>query len=58
MADRVLVLSGRPGTILRDIPIRFASLSERTPFAARSAVEFKDYFQQIWKEMNRNEETE
>ncbi|MCX4317387.1 MAG: ABC transporter ATP-binding protein [Lachnospiraceae bacterium] len=58
MADRVLVLSGRPGTILRDIPICFASLSERTPFAARSAVEFKDYFQQIWKEMNRNEETE
>ncbi len=58
MADRVLVLSGRPGTILQDIPIRFASLPERTPFAARSAVEFKDYFQQIWKEMNRNEEEE
>lgn len=58
MADRVLVLSGRPGTVLSDIPIRFESLTERTPFTSRSAPEFKDYFNLIWKELNQNEQKE
>jgi len=58
MADRVVVLSGRPGTVVKDIPIRFASLTERTPFATRNAIEFQDYFQQIWEELNRDEKEE
>ena len=55
MADRVVVLSRRPGTVVKDIPIRFESLTARTPFATRNAVEFHDYFQQIWEELNRHE---
>lgn len=57
MADRVIVLSARPGTVVRDIPVSFSSLPVRTPFASRSAAEFKDYFNLIWKEMDRHEKT-
>ncbi len=55
MADRVVVLSSRPGTVKKIFPIKL-SLPDRTPFAARSAPEFKDYFNQIWKELNHNEQ--
>lgn len=50
MGDRVLVLSSRPATICADIPIHFA-MPERIPFDCRNAPEFKDYFNQIWKEL-------
>lgn len=50
MADRVLVLSPRPATLKADIPIHL-SVPERTPLASRNAPEFKDYFNQIWKEL-------
>jgi NitT/TauT family transport system ATP-binding protein len=55
MADRVVVLSSRPGTVKKIFDIKL-SISNRTPFEARSAPEFKDYFNQIWKELNRNEQ--
>jgi NitT/TauT family transport system ATP-binding protein len=55
MADRIIVLSHRPGTVKRVIPINL-TVEDKTPFRSRSAPEFRDYFNLIWKELNRNEE--
>ena len=51
MADRVIVLTKRPGTVKSVIPIRL-SCPEKTPKNARNAVEFKDYFNQLWRDIN------
>jgi NitT/TauT family transport system ATP-binding protein len=53
MAERVIVLSRRPGQVKSDHAIRFASAGpERpAPFAARNAPEFNDYFNALWKEL-------
>ena len=48
MADRVIVLSKRPGTIIADIPIQL-SLEKRTPKSSRNAPEFNDYYNRIWE---------
>ena len=53
MADRVIVLAARPAYVKKKIPIQFA-MEERTPMKARSAPEFKTYFNAIWKELNEN----
>ncbi|MDO4553523.1 MAG: ABC transporter ATP-binding protein [Lachnospiraceae bacterium] len=50
MADRVIVLSSRPGRIKTILPIHFA-IKPDSPEAARNAPEFKDYFNRIWKEI-------
>jgi NitT/TauT family transport system ATP-binding protein len=55
MADRVIVLSARPGMVKQIIDINL-SIDNRTPFASRSAPEFKEYFNQIWKELNHHEQ--
>ena len=49
--DRVLVLSGRPGTVIKDIPIHL-SLDHKTPLAARHAPEFGQYFNELWGELH------
>ena len=54
MADRIIVLSKRPGTVKKVIDVNL-TVEEKTPFRARSAPEFKDYFNLIWKELNQNE---
>ena len=54
MADRVLVLTKRPARIQAEIPLSF-QMEQRSPMACRSAPEFKNYFNQIWKELNKNE---
>ena len=51
MADRVIVLAARPAYVKKKIPIQFA-MEERTPMKARSAPEFKTYFNAIWKELD------
>ena len=51
MADRVIVLSSRPGTVVNIFDINF-SIEHRTPFATRNAPEFREYFNQIWKELD------
>lgn len=48
MADRVVLLSKRPGT-LKDIYKINLSCANRTPLSAREAPEFHYYFQEIWK---------
>ena len=54
MADRVIVLAARPAYVKKKIPIQFA-MEERTPMKARSAPEFKTYFNAIWKELNEHD---
>ncbi len=56
MADRVIVLSSRPATIKHIFDIHL-SIENRTPLSARSAPEFKEYFNLIWKELTHHEQT-
>lgn len=53
MADRIIILTKRPGKIKNIIDINL-TVDDKTPFRARSAPEFKDYFNQIWKELDHN----
>ena len=52
MADRVLVLSTRPGHIVKDVAIKYEGLEIDSPMNRRNAKEFKSYFNLIWKELN------
>lgn len=54
MADRVIVLSARPGRIHNIHEIRFPSVGPERPstMACRDAEEFKDYFHKVWTEMD------
>ncbi len=55
MADRILVFSRRPAAIKKEIPVILTCPNGRTPFHARSAPEFKEYFNLVWKELNDDE---
>lgn len=54
LADRVIILTDRPATILQTLPLKF-DLEKDTPLNRRNAPEFKTYFNLIWKELNTNE---
>jgi NitT/TauT family transport system ATP-binding protein len=54
MADRILVLSNRPAHIRRILKLSFAE-PNLTPLERRSAPEFRDYFNLLWKELNQHE---
>ena len=54
LADRVIILSGRPASIQQTIPLIF-DLKCDTPLNRRNAPEFKTYFNLIWKELNGDE---
>lgn len=51
MADRVLVLSERPGRLKCEIPLKLTSESSHV-IDKRHAPEFGAYFNRIWKELN------
>ncbi|WP_047811358.1 ABC transporter ATP-binding protein [Desulfosporosinus acididurans] len=51
MADRIIVLSKRPGMVKNIHEIKL-SCSNRTPLTCREAPEFRHYFQEIWKELD------
>jgi NitT/TauT family transport system ATP-binding protein len=53
MAERVVVLSRRPGRVKSDHAIRFANSGggRPAPFAARNEPEFNGYFNALWKEL-------
>jgi NitT/TauT family transport system ATP-binding protein len=53
MAERVVVLSRRPGRVKSDHSIRFATATGNrpAPFAARNAPEFNGYFNALWEEL-------
>jgi NitT/TauT family transport system ATP-binding protein len=54
MADRVVVMSRRPGRIKSEHRISFPSVgpTRPTPLAARKCAEFAGYFQTIWDELD------
>ena len=54
LADRVIVLTARPATILQTVPITFQE-PDLTPLKRRNAPEFTSYFNLIWNELNPNE---
>lgn len=49
-ADRILVLSKRPGQIKAEIPLTFAA-EYNSPLKRRNAPEFSGYFNQVWREL-------
>lgn len=51
LADRILVLTKRPASILDDIPVHL-TVREAGPLAARQAPEYVNYFDRLWKELN------
>jgi len=51
MADRVIVLSHRPGTVKKIHQISL-TCHKRTPLVSREAPEFRYYFQEIWEELD------
>ncbi|MDE7311015.1 MAG: ABC transporter ATP-binding protein [Eubacterium sp.] len=55
LADRILVLSPRPGEVKRMIATSFPK--DMTALQRRGTDAFKDYFNMIWKEMNEDEES-
>ncbi|MGN0335499.1 MAG: ABC transporter ATP-binding protein [Lachnospiraceae bacterium] len=56
MADRILVLSSRPGKILKDLSLDFSCLEQDTPLARSDTEVFHEYFNLIWKELNDHEQ--
>ena len=54
MAERVIVLSRRPGQVKSDHAIRFAAGNGGRPttMVARDAPEFQDYFKTLWQELD------
>ncbi|SHI13624.1 ABC transporter ATP-binding protein [Desulfosporosinus lacus] len=48
MADRVVLLSKRPGTVKNIYEINL-NCDNRTPLSSRETPEFRHYFQEIWK---------
>lgn len=54
VSDRIAVLTRRPATLRAMHRIRF-DLPENSPMARREAPEFRTYFNQIWKELDRND---
>lgn len=55
MADRVFILTKRPANIKKVVDIHLTVDGVRTPLRARSAPEFASYFNEIWKELNDDE---
>lgn len=51
LADRVLVLTGRPARVKAEFPIRLTRPDD-SPLSARKAPEYTDYFNQIWEELS------
>jgi NitT/TauT family transport system ATP-binding protein len=54
MAERVVVMSRRPGQVKSNHAIRFAAADagRLAPLAARNAPEFNDYFRTLWQELD------
>ncbi|HWB10277.1 MAG: ABC transporter ATP-binding protein [Xanthobacteraceae bacterium] len=53
MAERVLVMSHRPGRIKSNHPVRLTAPggARLAPFAARNTPEFNSYFNMLWQEL-------
>lgn len=56
LSDRVIILTKRPAKVARIVPVAF-TLENDSPLARRNTPEFKTYFNEIWKELNQDEQT-
>ncbi|MGN0168861.1 MAG: ABC transporter ATP-binding protein [Acetatifactor sp.] len=54
LADRVIVLSGRPAVVKNELPIAL-TLADDSPLAARNAPEFQHLFNKLWEDMTHEE---
>jgi NitT/TauT family transport system ATP-binding protein len=52
MADKIIVLSTRPARIKNIHTINLTTEGEKTPLKSRTAKEFREYFDVLWKELN------
>lgn len=52
ISDRVIMLTKRPAKIKLDLKIEFNN-KDATPFERRSEPEFKEYFNLLWKELDK-----
>ena len=52
IADRVIVLGGKPAKIKADLTIDLTLAGERTPVTSREAPEFRTYHKRIWDELD------
>ena len=50
VADRILILTNRPGRVKGIMEVRFPEEFDR-PLSRRNAPEFSSYFNQLWKEL-------
>ena len=50
-SDRIIVLTKRPATLKLDVKIEFKN-KEATPFQRRKELEFNEYFNLLWKELD------
>ena len=50
LADRVIVLSGRPASVRNEMPVKL-TLRDDSPLAARNAPEFQNYFTRLWEDL-------
>ena len=56
MADKIIVLSKRPAKLKKSFDINFdLTDTANTPFERRNSDKFKDYYGQIWKEIELHE---
>ena len=55
MADRILVLTKRPGHIKTILPLSFDLDGQDTPFHRRNTPQFVYYFNQVWKELKNHD---
>lgn len=51
VSDRIILLSNRPAVIKNIYTVKL-SVENRTPLTSREAPEFRDYFNNIWKELD------
>lgn len=55
LADRIIVLSGRPAVVKNEMPIKL-TLSDNSPLAARNAPEFQNLFNMLWEDLTHENE--
>lgn len=51
LADRVLVLTGRPSSVKYELPIHY-DIDRTSPLAIRNTAEYQTYFNLLWKELS------
>lgn len=54
LSDRIIVLTKRPATVKKEIPIHL-TVTRDSALAAMNAPEFNDYFNLLWEELNDEE---